>query len=117
LPTRFHTSAAGRLTAISRGIEAYVGAATATDAAGAGVCAVAAPAMQVTASAHRAEVIPILRIHFSMPPSGVAIRRRPGESLAFQIAEFRFQIEFQIGPQIRLISDAIGNLKCPKPEI
>src|SRR5512138_506057 len=43
LPTRFHTSAAGLLTAISSGMEVYVGEATAGPVAacgvGAGVCA------------------------------------------------------------------------------
>jgi hypothetical protein len=62
--------------AISSGMEMYVGAATATEVAGAGVCAVAAPARTVTASAQLADVLLNLRIHSSRPHNRVTIRAR-----------------------------------------
>src|SRR5437899_9725511 len=62
LPTRFQTSAAGRLTAISRGMAVYVGEATAGPVAacgvgGAGVCAVATPKKPAIASAQPALIV------------------------------------------------------------
>src|SRR5215469_2412064 len=73
LPTRFHTSAAGRLTVISRGIEVYVGFATTvlTGVPAAGTCALAICARQTIASAQPA-IILVLRFPI-MPPKGTIL--------------------------------------------
>src|SRR5262245_48795446 len=68
LPMRFHTSAAGRFTSISRGMEVYVGFATAGPeadgagcAAGAGVCA-AMPALRPTTTTIQAADLVLSRL-------------------------------------------------------